>query len=260
VRNAVAAGCPIDHLAILDNFCWCSSEDPERLGQLKRACEAIYELAVLYKTPFISGKDSMFNDFKGYDAANEPVQISIPPTLLVSGIGVMKNIDQAVSLDPKAPGDIVYVLGETRDELGASEYYDMKGHLGNNVPVTDGVANLALYKKLSTANEMYLIASSMAVTLGGLGVTLAKKCIASGLGMNISLKNDLRLDKTLFSESTGRVVVTIAPQNQSDFETLMGASATKIGTMISEPVLKINNILVPVRDMEHSYKKTLKDF
>src|SRR5690606_33684601 len=87
VRNAVAAGCPIDHLAILDNFCWCSADEAERLGQLKRACEAIYDLAVLYGTPFISGKDSMFNDFKGYDANDKPIKISIPPTLLVSGIG-----------------------------------------------------------------------------------------------------------------------------------------------------------------------------
>jgi phosphoribosylformylglycinamidine synthase II len=260
VRNAVAAGCPIDHMAILDNFCWCSSEDPERLGQLKRACEAIYDLAVLYKTPFISGKDSMFNDFKGYDASNEPVQISIPPTLLVSGIGVMKNVDQSVSLDPKAAGDIVYLLGTTRDELGASEYYDMKGYLGDNVPVTDGAANLELYKKLTSANEQYLLASSIAITLGGLGVALAKKCIASGLGMNITLKGDLRLDKMLFSESTGRFAVTVAPQNQSAFEALMGASATKIGTMTSEPVLKINDKLISVRDMDHSYKKPLKDF
>lgn len=94
VRAAVAAGCPIDHLAILDNFCWCSSEDAERLGQLKRACEAIYDLAVLYKTPFISGKDSMFNDFKGYDENDKPVKISIPPTLLVSGIGVTPSIEK----------------------------------------------------------------------------------------------------------------------------------------------------------------------
>ncbi len=260
VRNAVAAGCPIDHLAILDNFCWCSSEDPERLGQLKRACEAIYDLAVLYKTPFISGKDSMFNDFKGYDATNEPVQISIPPTLLVSGIGVMDNIDQSVSLDPKAVGDIVYLLGTTKDELGASEYYDMKGHLGNNVPETDGPANLALYQKISAANKGHLIASALPVNLGGLGVTLAKKCIASGLGMDIRIQSDLRLDKFLFSESTGRVVVTVAPHDKGAFEKIMGDAATRIGTVVENNTLQINHVVVSIRDMEHAYKSPLKGF
>jgi len=261
VRNAVAAGCPVDHLAILDNFCWCSSEDPERLGQLKRACEAIYTLAVLYKTPFISGKDSMFNDFKGYNGADEPVKISIPPTLLISGIGVMENVDQAVSLDPKIPGDLVYLLGVTRDELGASEYYDMKGQLGSNVPVTEGEYNLDLYRKLSEANRQRLVASALPVTLGGLGVTLAKKCIASGLGMEItSLPDDLRLDKLLFSESTGRIVVTVAHHDKSAFEKIMIGHAVKIGTVTENPTLKIGSILVPVKDMDHDYKKTLKDF
>ncbi len=260
VRNAVAAGCPIDHLAILDNFCWCSSEDPERLGQLKRACEAIYNLAVLYQTPFISGKDSMFNDFKGYDANDKPIKISIPPTLLVSGIGVMAHVEQAVSLDPKAVGDSVYILGETKDECGASEYYALNDALGNNVPETNGATNLALYKKISEANKQRLIASSLPVTLGGAGVALAKKCIASGLGMDISIQTDLRLDKFLFSESTGRVVVTVAPKDTAAFENLFSNTATKIGTVTEKPVLKINSFETKIADLESAYKQPLKDF
>lgn len=260
VRNAVASGCPIDHLAILDNFCWCSSEDPERLGQLKRACEAIYDLAVLYQTPFISGKDSMFNDFKGYDAGDNPVKISIPPTLLVSGIGVMENVDQAVSLDPKMPGDLVYLIGQTRDELGASEYYAMHEKLGNNVPETDGAANLAIYKSLSKANVHHWIASALPVTIGGLGVTLAKKCIASGLGMDLRLLSTLTLDKYLFSESTGRIVVTIDPKNKKDFEFLFGADAHYLGTVTKEPMLSIDGTKIDIADLETAYKTPLKDF
>lgn len=260
VRNAVAAGCPIDHLAILDNFCWCSSEDPERLGQLKRACEAIYDLAVLYQTPFISGKDSMFNDFKGYDADDKPVKISIPPTLLVSGIGVMENVDQAVSLDPKAAGDLVYVIGETRDELGASEYYAMHGKTGHNVPETHGKGNLAKYKALSKANTHHWIASALPVTLGGLGVTLAKKCIASGLGMDLRLLSTLPLDKYLFSESTGRVVVTIDPKNKQDFEFLFGDDAHFLGTVTKDSVLSIDGMKIDISAMEEAYKKPLRGF
>jgi len=260
VRNAVAAGCPIDHLAILDNFCWCSSEEPERLGQLKRACEAIYDLAVLYGTPFISGKDSMFNDFKGYDGNDNPVKISIPPTLLVSGIGVMENVDQAVSLDPKMAGDLVYVLGATRDELGASEYYAMHGKTGSNVPETHGKGNLALYKAISKANKNHWIASALPVTLGGLGVALAKKCIASGLGMDLRLLSTLPLDKYLFSETTGRVVITIDPKNKQDVEFLFGDDAHFLGTVTDKPVLSIDSIETSIADLETAYKAPLKDF
>ena len=260
VRNAVAAGCPIDHLAILDNFCWCSSEDAERLGQLKRACEAIYDLAVLYQTPFISGKDSMFNDFKGYDANDNPIKISIPPTLLVSGIGVMEDVAHSVSLDPKMPGDLVYLLGDTRDELGASEYYAMNNTLGNNVPETDGKANLALYKALSKANKNQWIASALPVTLGGLGVALAKKCIASGLGMDVRLLSTHRLDTYLFSESTGRVLVTIDPKHKQDFEFLFAHDAHFLGTVTDEQILKIDGINIFVSELETAYKSPLKDF
>lgn len=260
VRSAVAAGCPIEHLAILDNFCWCSSEEPERLGQLKRACEAIYDLAVLYGTPFVSGKDSMFNDFKGYDGNGNPVKISIPPTLLVSGIGVIENVDQSVSLDPKMAGDLVYVLGKTRDELGASEYYALHGKTGSNIPETHGKGNLALYKAMSKANKHRWIASALPVTLGGLGVALAKKCIASGLGMDLRLLSTLPLDKYLFSESTGRVVITIDPKHKQDVEFLFGDDAHFLGTVTDKPVLSFDGIETNIADLETAYKAPLKDF
>jgi phosphoribosylformylglycinamidine synthase len=260
VRNAVAAGCPIDHLAILDNFCWCSSDEPERLGQLKRACEAIYDLAIVYQTPFISGKDSMFNDFKGYDAHDNPVKISIPPTLLVSGIGVMEHVEQAISLDPKMPGDLVYLLGHTGDECGASEFYAMHGRLGNNVPETDSAANFALYKSLSKANKNRWITSALPVTLGGLGVALAKKCIASGLGMDVRLLSTLTLEKYLFSESTGRVVITIDPKHKQDIEFLFGADAHLLGAVTDRPILAIDGIELNIADLETAYKSPLRDF
>jgi phosphoribosylformylglycinamidine synthase len=264
VRNAVAAGCPIDHLAILDNFCWCSSEDPERLGQLKRACEAIYDMAVTYGTPFISGKDSMFNDFKGYDANDKPVTISIPPTLLVSGIGVMTDVAQAVSLDLKAVNDLVYILGETKEELGGSEYYAMHGFTGSSVPETNAKENLAIYKALSEANEKQLCASALSVGLGGVGVALAKKCIASGLGLSCMFDHNMRMDKKLFSESTGRILVSVAPEDQKAFEAIFdkaGVPFAQIATVMKEPVLRIGGDLeLSVAAMEEAYKAPLRDF
>jgi phosphoribosylformylglycinamidine synthase len=264
VRAAVAAGVDFHHLALLDNICWCSSDDPARLGQLKRAIEGIYDLAVSYKTPFISGKDSMFNDFKGYDANGKPVLISAPPTLLTSAIGVIPNVDQAISIAPKAVGDIVCLLGETRDECGAGEYYDLLGHTGNNVPETRDEVNRKLYQRYGQAARKHLIASSMAVGYGGLAVTLAKKAIAGKLGLEIKLPEaDLRADKFLFSESTGRMVVTIAPQNVKAFEKALSGyeHIQMIGHVAYSEKLKINNIIeCDLQNLEEAYKSTFKEY
>jgi len=264
VRAAVAAGCNFDHLALLDNFCWCSSDEPERLGQLKRAVERIYEMAVKYKTPFISGKDSMFNDFNGFDESGNPVKISAPPTLLVSSIGVIDHVDQSISLAPKAVGDLIYILGKTRDECGAGEYYDHHGHLGNNVPETDMHMNQRLYKFYTRASKKHLITSAMAVGYGGLGVVLAKKAIAGQMGMEIDLSSiDLRADKALYSESTGRIVVSVAPQNVKAFEKTFKdfPHVTRIGHITSTDRLNIHNILdMKIKKLDEAYKQTLKEY
>ena len=121
---------PINQLriAILDNFCWCSSDEPERLGQLKLAARGCYDVATAFGTPFISGKDSMYNDFSGFDAHDNPVKISVPPTLLISSIGVHDDVAKAVSMDAKIDGDLVYVIGGTSEELGGSDLDRVAGH------------------------------------------------------------------------------------------------------------------------------------
>ncbi|MBL4805474.1 MAG: phosphoribosylformylglycinamidine synthase [Alphaproteobacteria bacterium] len=264
VRNAVAAGVDLNQLALLDNFCWCSSDEPERLGQLKRAVEAIYEIAVKYETPFISGKDSMFNDFKGFDKDGKQVKISAPPTLLASSIGVIPNVDRAISLAPKAVGDLVYLLGETKDELGASEYYDLHGKLGNNVPETDSHQNLRLYKLYGRASRDKLIASAYALNFGGLGVALAKKAIAGQMGMDIDLSAiDLPHEKALYSESTGRILVTVAPQNKAKFEKNFKGfeHCTHIGHIAYGNRLNIQNVLkADIEKLDEAYKKPLREY
>jgi phosphoribosylformylglycinamidine synthase len=239
IRNAVAAGASVDRLALLDNFCWCSSDDPVRLGQLKQAVTACYDYAVAYGTPFISGKDSMFNDFSGFDAGGRPVKISVPPTLLVSSIGVMADCRKAVSIDAKMAGDLVYVLGETRAELGGSEYYAWAGEhsknarfTGKKVPVVDSKKNLALYRALEKAIEGGLIASAVSVHRGGLGYAFARTAMAGMLGMELELKGlaegKSRDDIVLFSESAGRVVVTVAPGNREAFEEAIQGSPFRL--------------------------------
>ncbi|MBI5614227.1 hypothetical protein HY947_04850 [Candidatus Gottesmanbacteria bacterium] len=230
IRNLVTAGADPNKIALVDNFCWCSSKDPFRLGQLKRAVTACYDYATLFQTPFISGKDSMFNDFSGFDARGEPVKISIPPTLLISSIGHIDDVMKTVSLDAKCPEDLVYVLGKTHSEMGASEYFvylsEREGNnaIGNNVPLVDAKSNRALYLALFRAIQLGLVASAQSVSRGGLGIALATTALGGMLGMNIFLEkipgSVEKNDEVLFSESQGRVVVTIHPKFQKKFESI----------------------------------------
>ncbi len=235
VKNAICAGGTLKHLAILDNFCWCSSDDPKRLGQLVDSVKACYDNAVGYSTPFISGKDSMFNDFKGYDERGNSVAISIPPTLLISAISVMKDFSKTVSPEFKNVGDIIYLLGETNNELGASEYYKYLGVIRNNsapeqarygasVPKVNQEKNLKTYLALEKVIQKELVNSAIPVNSGGLGITLAKACIGGMLGCKVST-NPIGLsygvDVKLFSESQGRVLVSVSPKNVTGFEKLI---------------------------------------
>lgn len=234
VRNGVASGAKLDHLAILDNFCWCSSNEPKRLAQLVDAVKACYDVAILYGTPFISGKDSMFNDFKGYDEKGNKVEISIPPTLLISSIGVMPDLYKTVSPEFKNAGDVIYVLGETKDELGASEFFKELGMIGNNVPQVDVEANMKVYKAVETAIDKGLLASSISVNSGGLGVALGKAAVGGMLGAQVSLKGLVGSAQSghakLFSESQGRILVSVAPKNVGKFEALVRkVPFTKLG-------------------------------
>lgn len=279
IRNAVSVGGNVDYMAILDNFCWCSSDDPERLGQLKAASQACYDYSTVYNTPFISGKDSMFNDFKGYDKDGNQVKISVLPTLLVSSLGVVNDVTKAVSLDAKFPGDLVYVLGETKNELGASEYFHYQGkinnekYIGNHVPEVDAKKALKLYQKFNEATEKQLIASSFSVGQGGIGAAISKKAIAGELGINIDLRKIPRAkgldrdDYLLFSETQSRFVVTIDPKKKKDFEKMFkGFVLAQIGEVTDDNVLKIiglngNEIVhAPVFELSEAYKSTFKGY
>ncbi|WP_341814747.1 phosphoribosylformylglycinamidine synthase subunit PurL [Wolbachia endosymbiont (group A) of Chalcis sispes] len=264
IRNYVAAGGNINHLALLDNFCWCDAYNPERLWQLKKAAEACYDFATAFKTPFISGKDSMFNDFKGYDENGEKVIISAPPSLLISAIGIIENIENAVSLDVKMPGDLIYVLGETLDELGRSEYQLYSGIGNNNVPKVDAKSARKLYERYNQAIKDGIIASAIAPNLGGLIIALAKSLIAGDLGAEIDLSlvpigetqnTDIINKIIMFSESQSRILVTIAPQSQKRFEELFkGAVYSCIGKVTEKKVLNIKDVLkVDLKHLKNSY-------
>lgn len=271
IRNAVVTGANPDSLALLDNFCWCSPNDPIRLGQLKETAKACYDYAVAYDTPFVSGKDSMFNDFSGFDENGKPIKYSIPPTLLISSFGVIDNIEKTISLDAKKSGDIVYLLGETSDEIGGSEFALANNIETDSVPAVNTEKNKKLYKAYYKAVQKNLIASGISIHRGGLLVAAAKKAIGGMLGVQLSLKklpgNNTRNDFALFSESQGRILITVAKQNKDMFEKIMKGVAYKtIGKVTKEQTLTITDELgkeivhIELDILQKSYKKTFKNY
>ncbi|HEY4522484.1 MAG TPA: AIR synthase-related protein [Candidatus Paceibacterota bacterium] len=266
IRNAIAAGARREHLAILDNFCWSTSNTPERLYELKMAAKAVYDIATAYGTPYISGKDSMFNDFRGFTARGESVHIAAPPTLLISAIGVIPDVRKAVTLDLKMPGDLVYVLGETNDELGGSEYFAELGAVGNVVPKVHAKKNARTYDALSAAIEQELISSALSVGRGGLGAALAKACIAGQVGADVGLKhiagNAKAPDSALFSESQGRVLVSVRPSAAKDFEKRMKGSVVSYLGVVGGDTLVIElpkaEVAVHVLALTNAYRKPFK--
>jgi phosphoribosylformylglycinamidine synthase len=263
IRGLITIGISIEKIALLDNFCWCSSDEPERLGQLKRAAQGCYDFAIAFGTPFISGKDSMFNDFSGFDAENNPVKISVPPTLLVSSIGIHDDVAKAISMDAKFEGDLVYVIGETSEELGGSEYFAYLGSTGTTVPALDAGNAKARYRRLTAAIDRELLVSAYPVSHGGLGTALAKVAIAGRIGIDIAIPSGLRPDYYLFSESLGRFVVTVSEKNRQAFEAILGPDAQLLGT-VGGGALRVTaekTVLdLPVDELETAYRSPFRGY
>ncbi|MEK7570930.1 MAG: phosphoribosylamine--glycine ligase [Patescibacteria group bacterium] len=271
IRNAVAAGANPDQLALLDNFCWCSPDDPERLWQLKEAVKACYDYALAYQTPFVSGKDSMFNNFNGFDKKGKLIKIAIPPTLLISTFGVVDDITKVVSLDSKKTGDLLYILGETYEELGGSEYFALQNAQSLTVPQVNAIINSKLYKTLYQAIQKNLIASSTSIGRGGLAVAAAKKALGGMLGLTIDLQKipgqHTRDDFALYSESQGRILITVARENKNAFEEIIrGNTFANIGKITKDPAIEITGlngksiIEMSLKKALKVYKQTFKDY
>ncbi|MBD1399122.1 phosphoribosylformylglycinamidine synthase subunit PurS [Pelovirga terrestris] len=273
LRNYVATGGNIEHVAGLDNFCWCdpvlsekTPDGPYKAAQLVRANQALYDYCVAFGVPLISGKDSMKNDYQIGDR-----KISIPPTVLFSVIGKIADVRQAVTMDVKKPGDLVYLLGRTEDELGGSEYYAQLGHLGANVPKVDATVALQRYRTLNRAQQQGLVASCHDLSDGGLAVALAESAFAGGFGIDIDLTrvdapSGLRGDQLLFSESQSRLLVTVHPHHQKTFEGLFqGQSCALIGRVVEPPELNVyaggDDVLIqaPLDRLKNAWQATLKE-
>ena len=258
VRNNVAVGGR--RIALLDNFTWGNPEKPERLGSLVKACQACYDFSVAFKTPFISGKDSLYNE--------SPLG-PVTPTLLITAVGIVPNIQVVTSMDLKSPGNLLYLAGETFNELGGSEYYKLKGYLGANVPKVKGAKAKRTFKAVSKAIDAGLVKSCHDLSEGGLAVAAAEMAFAGGLGLTLELSKVLakdvgRDDFLLFSESNSRFLIEVSAQDKQDFESLMkNKPCAQIGFVTKEERLVINGlnkktvIEASLAELRHSWKKTL---
>jgi len=265
VRRAISVGARPDRIALLDNFCWPDPVESEKtpdgaykMAQLVRANKALYELTVAYATPLVSGKDSMKND-----STRGGRKISIPPTLLVSSLGLIDDVRKAVTMPLKAAGDAIYLAGITRDELGASEFHRMLAEesgtpdaFGGTPPGVEAESAMRLYRAVHAAIDRELLHASHTPTKGGLAVALALSCIGGGLGAAIDLaeipvEGNLGDDQRLFSESNSRFLLTCAPQDTAALEALFAdIPLARIGTVTAEPRLRVDGAAGRVIDAD----------
>ncbi len=227
----------------------------EKLAKLVQMNEALYDMATFFDIPMTSGKDSMKNDFK-----REGVKISVPPTIVYSMVSKIKDIRNTISSDFKAAGDLIYQVGHTYDELGASDFYKLFGHLGARVPKVRKEEAKDTYLKMMQANEKQLIASSHDISDGGMILAVAESLIGTEYGAEISLENleNLPLNAKLFSESHSRFIVSIQPENKKEFEKIMGKKAHFLGKVTDNKLFKVSDnnqkvIEIPVEEMEKEW-------
>ncbi|MEM9413038.1 MAG: AIR synthase-related protein, partial [Planctomycetota bacterium] len=267
IRNCVAVGADPDRIAILDNFCWGFTDRPETLGSLVRSAIACHDISKVYRTPFISGKDSLNNEFSYHDETGVRKTISIPSTMLISAMGQVEDVSKCVSMDAKSAGNLIYAIGPTGNHLGGSHFALVNGLSGGSVPTVDPDFNLRTFRLVHSAINQRLVRSCHDLSEGGLAVAAAEMAFAGGLGMELDVQSICERDgvsklAALFSESNGRFIVEVNPQNQQAFESLIGDRGYLIGQVIDEPnfVLKRGEealITSPLMDLKEAWQTPL---
>ncbi len=247
VRNIIATGGSIDRCAILDNFCWGNCDKPDRLAGLVRAAKACYDFGTAYGLPFVSGKDSLNNE---YGIGDET--ICIPGTLLISAMAVMEDLDQAVTMDLKEAGNALYIVGNTYNELGASHYYALTNNIGNDVPRVRPEESIKSYSALSECSKNSVVRSMHDCSEGGIAAAIAEMAFAGNRGASIDLANmpvvDIEANDSpaqLFSESNSRIIVEVKPENETKFAQILeknGAIFAKIGSVNTGSTVNIKNM------------------
>ncbi|MDA1192480.1 MAG: AIR synthase-related protein, partial [Candidatus Poribacteria bacterium] len=269
LRNVVATGGWRERTALLDNFSWGSPDKPDRLGGLVRAAKACYDFSTAFGTPFISGKDSLYNEYRDTRTGD---QVAIPGTLLISAICVVEDIEKTMTMDVKRPGDLVYVVGRTYRELGGSHYYARHGEIGATVPhVRPNEATKSMDAVFVGINGGVLSAAHDC-SEGGIAVAAAEMAFAGGYGMNLEIRNgqlgNMRLDEYLFSESASRFIVTLKPEYEMKFVGVMAylgvTGFEKLGVVTDSRRFTILDgrgqarIDATIDDLKESWQKTFR--
>ncbi|MGD1119295.1 MAG: phosphoribosylformylglycinamidine synthase subunit PurL [Dehalococcoidales bacterium] len=266
LRQIIAVGGNLEKVALLDNFCWGNPEKPDRLGALVRAAQACYDIAKIYGTPFVSGKDSLYNE---YDTGHGTIRI--PHTLLISAMGVMEDVSKAITMDCKNEGDLIYIVGETFNEMGGSHYFSTHGYVGNSIPKVNAEKGRAIMNALAGATGKGLVKACHDLSEGGIGVAAAEMAFAGGLGMALSLKNVPlgeaidRDDYVLFAESNSRFLVEVSPQDKKGFESaLNGVACAEIGRVTQDKKMAVtgrqNRLILSadIAELKEAWQKPLR--
>lgn len=236
IRNAVAVGADPERIAILDNFCWGDPKRPETMGTLIEAARGCHDGALLFGTPFISGKDSLNNEYLGADGLRH----AIPPTLLISAIGIIEDVNKAITMDLKEADNSVYLVGSKQLSVISKQSVP-------DVPKTAPVVYRALHKAISQG----LVRSCHDLSEGGLAVAAAEMCIGGRLGL---ILDESIPAEACFAETNGCLLAEITPAAEADFRALFeGLPLTRIGHVTAEPVLKIAGVSIPVEALVKSF-------
>lgn len=253
MRNAVSVGADPAKVAILDNFCWGYTDRPETLGSLVRAAIACQDLAIALGTPFISGKDSLNNEFSYFDESGNKQSIAIPPSLLISAMGQIEDVSLAVTMDFKRAGNAVYLVGETREELGGSHFTVVRNLVGGQVPTVDPARAKKTFATVHDAIRQRMIRSCHDLSEGGLAVALAEMSIAGRLGVSVdvsTIRTGLSDVAAMFAESNTRFLLEISPDKEAAVNALFqaaGVSLNRIGEVVANDRVSImmeNELLV----------------
>ncbi len=263
LRNVVAVGADPAFTAILDNFCWGNVTDPELLGALVRTAEACRDVALAYGTPFVSGKDSLNNEYK-----SPTLRITIPSTLLITALGRVPDVRQCVTMDLKSPGNRLLVVGTTKDELGGSHYHLVTGRTGGRVPCPDLATAPKIFAALHQAICRGLVRSCHDLSEGGLAVAVAEMAFAGGVGADVTgLGTGAGLSDVakLFSESATRFVLEVTPENVAGVTALFGdLPVSDIGVTVAEPRLRVAGadgewlVWAKLADLKEAWQRPLR--
>ncbi|MDR0675749.1 MAG: phosphoribosylformylglycinamidine synthase subunit PurL, partial [Elusimicrobiota bacterium] len=224
LRNIVCCGGVFERIAFLDNFCWGDPNDKQQLGGIVRACKACYDASIAFGIPFISGKDSLNNTYLDKNGK----KISIPPTLLISAIAVLKDIKKCITMNFKKTNNVIYIIGNTNNEMLGS-IYSLVNELNFDTNLINVDMKLAkrIFEVVNKIVDKKLIESMHDCSDGGLGVAIAEMAIAGDKGVDIDISNIVGKNENgssiikLFSESASRFIIEVNPENTKDFEKIL---------------------------------------